>query len=71
MAITGRPSGTVYPILLDLEQQGLLQSAWELRTPQELGRPQRRYYWLTSSGAIAARESVYAAAAMFSTRQSQ
>ena|SRR5579862_2487333 len=44
-------SGTLYPILLRLEQAGWLESYWESETPQELGRPRRRFYKLTAVGA--------------------
>lgn len=44
-------SGTLYPILLRLEQAGWLESRWEAETPQELGRPRRRFYQLTGIGA--------------------
>ena len=44
-------SGTLYPILLRLEQAGWLESCWEAETPQELGRPRRRFYQLTGVGA--------------------
>jgi DNA-binding PadR family transcriptional regulator len=43
-------SGTLYPILLRLEQAGWLESRWEVETPQELGRPRRRFYQLTGVG---------------------
>jgi DNA-binding PadR family transcriptional regulator len=44
-------SGTLYPILLRLEQAGWLKSQWETDSPQELGRPRRRFYKLTGHGA--------------------
>jgi len=44
-------SGTLYPILLRLEQAGWVESYWESETPQELGRPRRRFYQLTAVGA--------------------
>lgn len=43
-------SGTLYPILFRLEQAGWLKSWWESETPQELGRPRRRFYALTGLG---------------------
>lgn len=43
-------SGTLYPILLRLEQAGWLESWWESEKPQELGRPRRRFYRLTGLG---------------------
>jgi PadR family transcriptional regulator PadR len=53
---TGLPSGTVYPIIARLEQCDWITSRWE--NPEEHvteGRPRRRYYRLTDSGAEAAR----------------
>lgn len=48
---TGLPSGTVYPILRRLEQDGLATSRWEAaRTAQQEQRPPRRYYTLTRAG---------------------
>lgn len=48
---TGLPSGTVYPILRRLEQDGLASSRWEsARIAQHEQRPPRRYYELTTSG---------------------
>jgi DNA-binding PadR family transcriptional regulator len=43
-------SGTLYPILLRLERVGVLSSRWEDERPQDLGRPRRRLYRITSSG---------------------
>ena len=37
-------SGTLYPILMRLEQCGWLESRWETEDPKALGRPRRRYY---------------------------
>ncbi|UUY52774.1 PadR family transcriptional regulator (plasmid) [Streptomyces yangpuensis] len=48
------PGGTIYPILIRLEQCGWLESRWEDIDPQEEGRPQRRYYRLSERGAEAA-----------------
>jgi PadR family transcriptional regulator PadR len=44
-------SGTAYPILVVLEEHGILHSRWEADAPQMLGRPRRRLYRLTSLGA--------------------
>jgi len=51
---TGLPSGTVYPALSRLERDGYVRSAWEdeHRAHRE-GRPARRYYRITASGARA------------------
>ncbi|MGW6688715.1 PadR family transcriptional regulator [Streptomyces sp. NPDC054961] len=50
----GLPGGTIYPILIRLEQCGWLESRWEDIDPQQEGRPQRRYYRLSERGAQAA-----------------
>ena len=54
---TGLPSGTVYPILRRLEEDGFAVSRWEsARLAQNEQRPPRRYYTLTASGeALAAK----------------
>ena len=51
-------SGTLYPILLRFEKAGLLQSRWEEESPELLGRPRRRFYRLTQSGAQVAHEAL-------------
>jgi len=51
-------SGTLYPILLRLEKAGVLTSRWESGRPEDLGRPRRRYYRITSSGAQFARNAL-------------
>lgn len=38
--------GTLYPILLRLKEEGLLESAW---VEADAGHP-RKYYWLTPAG---------------------
>lgn len=48
---TNLRSGTLYPILLRLEEAGWLESHWEVADPQALGRPRRRFYRLTALGA--------------------
>lgn len=48
---TGLPSGTVYPILRRLEDEGLTASRWEdAAKAQREQRPPRRYYELTPGG---------------------
>jgi DNA-binding PadR family transcriptional regulator len=42
-------SGTLYPMLMRLEQCGWLESRWETEDPQALRRPRRRYYRVTES----------------------
>lgn len=49
MERTGRPSGTVYPLLARLEQDGWVTSQWESNEADER-RPRRRFYRLTSTG---------------------
>jgi len=44
-------SGTLYPILLRLEEAGWLVSRWEAIDPKEAGRPRRRLYRITGVGA--------------------
>ena len=52
--VTGYPTGTVYPALRRLERDGYVRSHWEAeRTATREGRPARRYYELTASGATA------------------
>ena len=50
----GLPSGTVHPILARLEGLGWLKSRWEDINPRVTGRPARRYYRLTATGAESA-----------------
>lgn len=49
------PSGTIHPILARFEGLGWLESRWEEASPQEEGRPRRRYCRLTQGGAERAR----------------
>jgi SNF2 family DNA or RNA helicase/DNA-binding PadR family transcriptional regulator len=51
----GLPSGTIHPILARFEGLGWLESRWEDISPNEKGRPRRRYYRLTEDGAEEAR----------------
>jgi PadR family transcriptional regulator, regulatory protein PadR len=57
---TGRPTGSVYPILERLERSGWVSSEWE-DDPARTG-PRRRLYRLTSDGAEAARSAISRAA---------
>ncbi|MEU5549028.1 MarR family transcriptional regulator [Micromonospora sp. NPDC047793] len=55
-AETGLKSGSLHPILARLEQAGWVESYWEDPAAHEdAGRPRRRYYRFTTSGAQAAR----------------
>jgi len=58
---TGIKSGTLYPLLMRLTEQGLLDSRWE--SPDRTGLPPRHVYRLTSSGVALAREQSSAEAA--------
>jgi PadR family transcriptional regulator PadR len=49
------PSGTLYPMLARLEQEGLVNSEWEPQRRDAGGRPPRKYYRLTGEGARVAR----------------
>lgn len=46
--LTGLQSGTLYPLLMRLGDQGLLESCWQ--QPEREGRPPRHAYRLTSTG---------------------
>jgi PadR family transcriptional regulator, regulatory protein PadR len=48
-------SGTLYPLLIRLEEQGYLQAEWQ--QPTERGRPARHAYRLTASGMKLARDN--------------
>ena len=50
---TGLKSGTLYPILVRLAEQGWLETRWA--EPEQPGRPPRHTYRLTGDGARAAR----------------
>jgi PadR family transcriptional regulator, regulatory protein PadR len=53
MEMTGLPSGTVYPALRRLEQEGLIRSQRERQSIADAEqRPPRKYYKLTPSGKI-------------------
>src|SRR3979409_1330273 len=53
---TGLPSGTLYPILIRLAEQGWLETKWT--EPERPGVPPRHTYRLTNAGARAAAERV-------------
>lgn len=58
---TGIKSGTLYPLLMRLTEQGLLDSRWE--APDRTGLPPRHAYRLTSAGVALAHEQRQAEAA--------
>ena len=51
---TGLRSGTLYPLLIRLSEQGLLESRWQ--EAERPGLPPRHVYRLTASGLALARE---------------
>jgi PadR family transcriptional regulator, regulatory protein PadR len=53
---TGLQSGTLYPLLMRLSDQGLLEAQW--REPEKAGKPPRHVYRLTSDGLALARAQV-------------
>ncbi len=58
MKASGLPSGTLYPMLARLQEQGLVSSAWEPTGTDASGRPARRYYRLTDEGIQTGREEL-------------
>jgi len=57
---SGLKSGTLYPILMRMEERQLLETKWESGEP---GRPARHMYRLTPDGMQFVRESRHAQAA--------
>ena len=57
--VTGLRSGTLYPLLIRLEAQGLLEAKWQ--APAAPGRPPRHAYRLTAAGLALARSPQAAA----------
>lgn len=54
MKVTGLLSGTLYPLLMRMTEQGLVEAEW--REPAQPGRPARHAYRLTAAGAALARD---------------
>ncbi|WP_329347215.1 PadR family transcriptional regulator [Streptomyces sp. NBC_01261] len=55
-ALAGLAPGTIYPILVRLEEAGWAESTWEDPAIHEkAGRPRRRFYRITEYGAEEAR----------------
>ncbi|BCB78407.1 hypothetical protein GCM10022251_30100 [Phytohabitans flavus] len=63
--LTGRPSGSVYPLLERLERAGWVASHWE--DDSDRRGPRRRMYLLTAEGAAEARRVLARAAAAKAT----
>ena len=55
MKETGLASGTLYPLLIRMTDQGLVEAEW--REPAHPGRPARHAYRLTAAGLALARSS--------------
>ena len=64
MKETGLLSGTLYPLLMRMTDQGLVEAEW--REPEQLGRPARHAYRLTAAGVALAREATATRTASFS-----
>lgn len=55
---TGLKSGTLYPLLMRLHDQGFLEAEW--RTSPQAGRPARHVYRLTPAGMALAQKTATA-----------
>ena len=55
MKETGLASGTLYPLLMRMTDQGLVDAEW--REPAQPGRPARHAYRLTAAGVALALEA--------------
>lgn len=55
MKETSLLSGTLYPLLMRMTDQGLVEAEW--REPAQPGRPPRHAYRLTAQGLALARET--------------
>jgi PadR family transcriptional regulator, regulatory protein PadR len=53
--VTGLKSGSLYPILMRLDDRGLLESCW--LEPERPGRPPRHGYRITKAGLAALTEA--------------
>ncbi|MGR6329998.1 PadR family transcriptional regulator [Sphingomonas sp. XXL09] len=62
MKETGLMSGTLYPLLMRMTDQGLVEAEW--REPEQPGRPPRHVYRLTASGLALARDMATNSAAV-------
>ena len=63
------PSGTLYPMLARLQQDGLVDSEWEAQRENAGGRPPRKYYRLTAEGLRVARLELAQAASSAPARR--
>lgn len=53
--VTGLKSGSLYPILVRLDERGLLESQWQ--APERANRPPRHAYRLTAAGKAVLRDN--------------
>lgn len=56
MKQTGLLSGTLYPLLMRMQEEGLVQAQW--CAPEQPGRPARHVYRLTATGLQGARAAI-------------
>lgn len=56
MKETGLLSGTLYPLLMRMTDQELVEAKW--RAPEQPGRPARHAYRLTANGVAFARNAI-------------
>ena len=56
MKATGLLSGTLYPLLMRMTDQGLVEAEW--LQPAQPGRPSRHAYRLTTKGVAFARKAI-------------
>ncbi|RKE42715.1 PadR family transcriptional regulator [Sphingomonas sp. PP-CC-3G-468] len=63
MKETGLLSGTLYPLLIRMTDQGLVEAEW--REPEQPGRPARHAYRLTNAGVAFARTATSASPMTF------
>ncbi len=52
---TGLKSGSLYPILMRMDERGMLESCW--LEPERQGRPPRHGYRITKAGLAALKEA--------------
>ncbi len=58
MRTTSVKSGSLYPILEQLEKAGWVEASWEDANTDQEGRPPRRWYRLTGLGEASARSAI-------------
>ena len=64
------PSGTLYPMLARLQDEGLVAAEWEQQREDAAGRPPRKFYQLTGEGVRVVRLELAQAAARKTSRSS-